>query len=253
MRMQPVIGITGNSTYIDNRSYPEPHKVNFSPRNISKAVTKAGGIPIILPVNEPSVAAKYADLVDGLILAGGEDISPILYCEDARNTIKATYPKRDEAELAITEQMIESGKPILGICRGLQLLNVIHGGTLYQDLSEKEDVFVKHIQETPSNHPIHTVSVDETSYMATFLSGEIFVNSFHHQVIRKLGDGLRVSAESSDGIIEAIESIDETKNIIAIQWHPENLYYKDDDHMALFENLVLRAKTNSMTNTNLLN
>ena len=77
MRMQPVIGITGNSTYIDNRSYPEPHKVNFSPRNISKAVTKAGGIPIILPVNEPAVAAKYADLVDGLILAGGEDISPI--------------------------------------------------------------------------------------------------------------------------------------------------------------------------------
>ena len=247
--MEPIIGITANSTYIDNRSYPEPHKVNFSPRNISKAVTMAGGIPIILPVNEPEIAQKYAELVDGLILAGGEDVSPILYGEDARNTIKATYPKRDKAEVAITEKVIASGKPILGICRGLQLLNVIFGGTLYQDLSEKEDLFVKHIQETPSNHPIHTVSVNEISYMSSFLSDELFVNSFHHQVIRDLGKGLRIAAKSNDGVIEAIESVDENKSIIAIQWHPENLYYKDNDQLALFENLVLRAKARNSIQT----
>lgn len=247
--MEPIIGITANSTYIDNRSYLEPHKVNFSPRNISKAVTMAGGIPIILPVNEPEIAQKYAELVDGLILAGGEDVSPILYGEDARNTIKATYPKRDKAEVAITEKIIASGKPILGICRGLQLLNVIFGGTLYQDLSEKEDIFVKHIQETPSNHPIHTVSVNEKSYMSSFLSDELFVNSFHHQVIRDLGKGLRIAAKSNDGVIEAIESVDENKSIIAIQWHPENLYYKDNDQLALFENLVLRAKARNSIQT----
>lgn len=248
MMMEPIIGITANSTYIDNRSYPEPHKVNFSPRNISKAVTMAGGIPIILPVNEPEIARKYAELVDGLILAGGEDVSPILYGEDARNTIKATYPKRDKAEVAITERIIASGKPILGICRGLQLLNVIFGGSLYQDLSENKEAFVKHIQETPSNHPIHTVNITEDSYMSSFLSDEVFVNSFHHQVIRDLGKGLKVGARSSDGVIEAIESVDESKNIIAIQWHPENLYYKDENHLALFENLVLRAKANETIN-----
>lgn len=240
--MEPIIGITANSTYIDNRSYPELHKINASPRNISKAVTLAGGLPIIIPVNEPHIAEKYADIIDGLILSGGEDVTPELYGEDARNTIKVTYPKRDEAEVALTKKVLEKGKPILGICRGLHLLNVIFGGTLYQDLSENEDMFIKHIQETPSNHPIHTVVLDEDSYLASFLADEIYVNSYHHQAIRDLGEGLRVSGTSSDGTIEAIESIDAETNIVAIQWHPENLYYKHKDHMALFENLVERAK-----------
>ena len=122
--MEPIIGITANSTYIDNRSYPELHKINASPRNISKAVTLAGGIPIILPVNEPDIARKYAGLIDGLILAGGEDVTPELYGEDARNLIRVTYPKRDRAEVAIAEEVLANGKPVLGICRGLQLLNV---------------------------------------------------------------------------------------------------------------------------------
>lgn len=239
--MKPVIGITSDSTFVDNRSYPEPSKVNFSPRNISKAVTMAGGIPVILPVNDPKIARNYIEFVDGLILAGGADVSPSLYGEDARTTIKATYPKRDVAEVAVAEEFIKAGKPILGICRGLQLLNVMLGGTLYQDLSENDEVFVKHIQETPSNHPIHIVHVNEDSHLASFLSNEIYVNSFHHQIIRNLGEGLKIAATSSDGVIEAIELINENKSVVAVQWHPENLYYKDKDHMALFENLVVRA------------
>lgn len=243
--MEPIIGITADSTYVNDRSYPEPHKVNFSPRNISKAVTKTGGIPLIIPVNEPDVAKKYANILDGLILAGGEDISPGLYGEDARNTVKATYPKRDAAEVALAKEMLDQQKPILGICRGLQLLNVIFGGTLYQDISENEDVFVKHIQETESNHPIHTVKVNEGSYLSSFSSDEIFVNSFHHQIIRKLGTGLKIGATSSDNVIEAIETLDDSKSVVAVQWHPENLYYKDADHIALFENLITRSKINS--------
>lgn len=243
--MEPIIGITANSTYIDNRSYPELHKINASPRNISKAVTQAGGLPIIIPVNEPAIAEKYAKVIDGLILSGGEDVTPELYGEVARNTIKVTYPKRDEAEVALTKKVIQNGKPILGICRGLQLLNVIFGGTLYQDLSENENLFIKHIQDTPSNHPIHTVVMEPDSYMATFLEKEIFVNSYHHQAIRDLGEGLRISGTSDDGTIEAIESLDEKTNVVAIQWHPENLYYKHKDHMGLFENLVERARMNT--------
>lgn len=240
--MEPIIGITANSTFIDNRSYPELHKINASPRNISKAVTLAGGIPVIIPVNEPGIARKYADLVDGLILAGGEDVSPELYGEDARRLLKVTYPKRDRAEVAITEEFLNKNKPILGICRGLQLLNVIYGGSLYQDLSENEEMFVKHIQETPSNHPIHTVKIEQDSYLSSFMSKEIHVNSFHHQIIRDLGSGLKISATSSDGAIEAIETMDARQSVVAIQWHPENLYYKDKDHFALFEDLVERTK-----------
>lgn len=242
INMKPIIGITADSIFVDNRSYPEPNKVNFSPRNLSKAVTMAGGIPVILPVNEPNIARMYVEFIDGLILAGGADVSPSLYGEDARVTIKMTYPKRDLAEVAVAEKFIEAGKPILGICRGLQLLNVMFGGTLYQDLSENDAVSVKHIQETASNHPIHTVQVNAASYMSSFLSDEIFVNSFHHQMIRNLGDDLKITATASDGVIEAIESIDENKSVVAVQWHPENLYYKDKDHLALFEDLISRAK-----------
>lgn len=240
--MEPIIGITANSTYVSDGGYPEPYKVNCSPRNLSKAISAAGGIPVVIPVNDPILIQRYAGIIDGLILSGGQDVSPVFYGEDPREKIGATYPKRDDSEVALAKAVIATEKPVLGICRGLQLLNVIHGGTLYQDLSENAEVFVKHRQETDTNHPIHKVKVDTTSYMGTFLSDEVSVNSLHHQIIRELGNGFKATATSNDGVIEAFESIDENMNVLAVQWHPENLYYKDDDHMALFEDLVIRAK-----------
>lgn len=248
--MEPIIGISGNSMYYDSRVYPEPFKVDHAPRSLSKAVSEAGGIPLIIPVNDPHLIRKYAGIVDGLILAGGQDVSPHLYGQDPRKKIQATFPKRDVSEVALTEAVLEMGKPILGICRGLQLLNVIFGGTLYQDLSENDEVFVKHIQETPTNHPIHQVKVDATSYMGSFIDDELAVNSLHHQVIHKLGDGLKAVAVASDGVIEAVESMDEHKNVLAVQWHPESLYYKDVNHLAIFEDLVTRSKKYIYTYSN---
>ena len=240
--MEPIIGITGNSMHIDSDAFPDPLKINYSPRNISKAVSAAGGLPVIIPVDDPERIQKYAEIIDGLILAGGQDISPHLYGEDPREGIKATSPKRDAAEVALTEAVLLTGKPILGICRGLQLINALFGGTLYQDLSENKEIFIKHVQETPSNHPIHRVKLDPTSYLGSFLPEEFKVNSLHHQVIRKLGNGLKATAIAGDGVIEAFEPIDATKNIVAVQWHPESTYYKDEYSLALFENLVERAQ-----------
>lgn len=166
--MEPIIGITGNSMHIDSDAFPDPLKINYSPRDISKAVSEAGGLPVIIPIDTPERILKYADVIDGLILAGGQDISPHLYGEDPREGIKATSPKRDAAEVALTEAVLATGKPILGICRGLQLINAMFGGTLYQDLSENDKIFIKHVQETPTNHPIHQVKVDPNSYLGAF-------------------------------------------------------------------------------------
>ena len=240
--MEPIIGIPGNSMFIQSDAFPDPLKINYSPRDISKAVSEAGGLPVIIPVGEPEHLQKYVEMIDGLILAGGQDISPHLYGEDPREGIKATSPKRDAAEVALTEAYISTGKPILGICRGLQLINAMFGGTLYQDLSESDEIFIKHVQETPTHHPIHRVKIDSKSYLGSILPEEIKVNSLHHQVIRKLGSGLKTTAIAGDGVIEAIETVDPTKNIVAVQWHPESTYYKDPHSLALFEDLVKRAQ-----------
>lgn len=239
--MEPIIGITGNSMHIDSDAFPDPLKINYSPRDISKAVSEAGGLPVIIPIDTPERILKYADVIDGLILAGGQDISPHLYGEDPREGIKATSPKRDAAEVALTEAVLATGKPILGICRGLQLINAMFGGTLYQDLSENDKIFIKHVQETPTNHPIHQVKVDPNSYLGSFLPEGFKVNSLHHQVIRELGEGLKATALARDGVIEAIETEDPEKNVVAVQWHPESTYYKDPTSLVLFENLIERA------------
>lgn len=240
--MQPIIGIPGNSMFTQSDAFPDPLKINYSPRDISKAVSEAGGLPVIIPVDDPERLQKYAEMIDGLILPGGQDISPHLYGEDPRKGIKATSPKRDEAEVALTEAFLTTGKPILGICRGLQLINAMFGGTLYQDLSESDEIFIKHVQETPTHHPIHRIQVDPNSYLGSILPEEVKVNSLHHQVIRELGDGLKATAIAGDGVIEAVETVDPEKNIIAVQWHPESTYYKDPHSLVLFEDLVKRAQ-----------
>lgn len=240
--MEPIIGITGNSAYQANDFFPEPLHINYSPRDFSSAVSEAGGLPVILPINEPDLIKKYAEVIDGLILAGGQDVSPHLYGEDKREVTHETFPARDAAEMALIEEMLEKGKPILGICRGLQLLNVFYGGTLYQDLSEKEGIYEKHVQDISSEQPIHEVKVDSTSYLRTILPEVVSVNSLHHQIIRELGEGLRATAISKDGVIEAVESEESEQNIVAVQWHPESSYMEDIHSLALFEDVVARAK-----------
>lgn len=240
--MQPIIGITGNFAYQDNDFFPEPLRINYSPRDFSNAVSKAGGLPIIIPINEPELIKKYAGVIDGLILAGGQDVSPYLYGEDKREVTTTTSTERDAAEIALIEAMLTTGKPILGVCRGLQLLNVMAGGTLYQDLSENEAIELDHVQDIPSNQPVHQVKVDPNSYLGSLVPQELPVNSLHHQVIRELGEGLKATAMSSDGLIEAIEPEDPDKNFVAIQWHPEITYAEDTHSLALFEDLVTRAK-----------
>ena len=248
--MLPLIGITGNTAYQENAAFPEPLHINYSPRDFSKAITEAGGLPVIIPINEPDLIKKYAEVIDGLVLAGGQDVSPHLYGEEKREVTHATSPERDKAEMALIEEMMERNKPILGVCRGMQLLNVIFGGTLHQDLSERKDTCEKHVQDIPADQAIHQVKVDPNSYLGTVLPEELPVNSLHHQIINELGEGLRATAVSEDGVIEAVESEDPDQNFIAIQWHPESTHATDPHSLVLFEDLIERSKKHAL---NLLN
>ena len=237
--MKPVIGITGNISLL---SSAQPFNVNYSPLGFSKAIEKVGGSPIILPIMDTDNAEELISIVDGLLLTGGEDVSPKLYNEEPRMVIGPTSPERDRSEILLLKEAMKQQKPILGICRGLQLINVVLGGSLYQDLSENKDITIQHVQKTKPHHPTHSIAVKEKSHIAKIFQTGDYVNSFHHQVIKDVADGLTVSAWSQDKVVEAIELFENNQSILGLQWHPElNVLKNNEQSLAIFADLVKRA------------
>lgn len=200
-----------------------------------KAVRKAGGLPVLLPVVEPGDAAAVLDMVDALIVTGGGDVDPANYGAAPEPLLGPTDMIRDAADLAITLAAVESNTPTLATCRGIQVLNVAMGGTLVQHIDE-------HMRIDMYNEDVHAVDIDPASRLATILGTHVVgVNSMHHQVIDLLGPGVRAVAHNHDGHIEAIE-IDAAPGVLGVQWHPELLRHRGD-HLALFEDLVRQVIT----------
>lgn len=195
-----------------------------------KAVRKAGALPVLLPVVDPADAASMLDMVDALIITGGGDVDPTNYNAPADPRLGPTDLVRDAADLAITRAAVEANVPTLATCRGIQVLNVAMGGTLVQHVDE-------HMRIDMYNQDVHAIEIDPSSRLATILGTEAMgVNSMHHQVIDRLGQGVRAVARNHDGHIEAIE-IDTAPAVLGVQWHPEMLRHRSD-HLALFEDLV---------------
>jgi len=195
-----------------------------------KAVRKAGAMPVVLPVVDPGDAAALFEIVDALIITGGADVDPIHYNAPADPRLGATDPVRDAADLAITRAAVDSNVPTLATCRGIQVLNVAMGGSLVQHVDE-------HMRVDMYNEDVHDVEIDPTSRLATILgTAAMGVNSMHHQVIDRLGAGVRAVAHNHDGHVEAIE-LDTAPAVLGVQWHPELLRHRGD-HLALFEDLV---------------
>ena len=216
------------------------------PKSYSQAVIQAGGMPVLIPTNMP--LDKLDDLIsrlDGVILAGGGDIDPARFGGEMHEKVKNIIPERDEIEIQLVTKVIEVGKPFLGICRGLQVINVVLGGTLYQDLPSQFDGDVlKHRQTTPKWQATHEVEVRDGSYLAEVAGrGVVKVNSYHHQGIKGLADGLVVSARSADGVIEAIEGTDLPGHwLVGVQWHAEAMRGASRQQRALFEAHVSAAE-----------
>lgn len=222
-REVPVIGITGN----------------FSDGNLTLAsgyytsILKAGGVPFIIPpFEDANILINLLDSIDGLLLTGGGDINPLFLGEEPVKELHSINPYRDRQELLITRLAANRQIPILGICRGIQIMNAALGGTLYQDIySQTESKLIKHSQELERSFASHTVHIDADSLLAKIMGQTTLpVNSFHHQAVKKPAPGFRVSARASDGIIEAIEST-ECKSMIGVQWHPECFILNNDPCM----------------------
>ncbi|MBC2857350.1 gamma-glutamyl-gamma-aminobutyrate hydrolase family protein [Cetobacterium sp. 2A] len=241
--MKPLIGITSMAE--TGERLITKNFINF---NYVNSVIKAGGIPVILPILDTNINDSfindYVMKLDGIIFSGGEDISPLLYNENPNLKLGKIDTKRDVFELKLLAAALEKNIPILGICRGCQILNVGLGGSLYQDIdSQVENVFNHHPTGILGEEIYHTVNIKQDSFLKTiFTENTIGVNSFHHQSVKTLAPSLKISATSDDGIIEAYESNDmNSKFIVGIQWHPEAMVNKFDIFLNIFKLFVEKS------------
>lgn len=206
-----------------------------------EAVLAAGGLPILLP-HAAEAAGAYLALLDGLVVTGGAfDVPPELYGETRRPECGTLKPARTAFERDLLEAALAARLPVLGICGGMQLLNVVRGGTLYQDLTADAGI-AGHEQPPPKDAPSHDAVVARGTHLAALLGPDVLpVNSTHHQAVKDPGAGVLVSARAPDGVVEAIE-LPDLPFALGVQWHPETVARHDRRHAALYRGLVQAAR-----------
>ena len=209
------------------------------PNSYIKAIEKSGGIPLLLPyVTKPETVDRFINLCDGFCFTGGVDVNPERYGEKPKSTCGKIQYYRDELEFKVLEKIIGTPKPIIAICRGIQLVNVALGGTLYQDIPSEISTGILHRQTEDKFAPSHDVNILPNTPLSALMNTErICGNSFHHQAIKALGRGLEIMALADDGIVEAVYST-EKQYIRAYQWHPERLYEYDGYNHRVFDDFM---------------
>jgi len=204
-----------------------------------RTIEKAGGVPVVLPPLGPDAINPLLDQVAGLCLSGGPDLDPKTYAQQAVPELGPTWPELDFVELAVARGADKRDMPLLAICRGMQALNVARGGSLHQHLPSEGGIV--HRQSESADMETHEVRIDPTSRIAAIVGGEsIRVNSFHHQAIDELGEGLRAVAWAPDGVIEAVEAVERDEFLIGVQWHAECLA-AIDGQLSLFQAFIAAA------------
>ncbi len=208
-----------------------------------EAVFRAGGLPVLFPFSgDTDQLLRLTRMVDGLLLTGGVDVDPLLYGEKKSSLCGEISSIRDAMEFPLVRFAAEKGIPVLGICRGLQVMNCALGGTLYQDLLQSFSRDINHSRSDAPSDPIHEVRVLQGSLLSAAVGSEALrVNSRHHQGIRKLAPTLTACAKASDGLIEGIE-MPQHPFFLGIQWHPESMSSRDMNQQALFNTLVEKGR-----------
>ena len=239
--MTPIIGISTNLHTVDKGKFLGMERIYVN-KDYIDAVVKAGGIPLLLPpVADRASIVRYAEVCDGFILSGGGDINPILYGDFPHPCLEEFHTGLDRAQWALTEEILRTDKPLLAICRGIQLLNVVLVGTLWQDITAIGHPVMLHSQYSPREDIFHPVSIEKDSILGRLWGEQLEVNSFHHQCLNHLGRHLKITATAPDGVIEAVEMPDHTF-VVGIQWHPEMLLAGSDKMLPLFQQLIAHCR-----------
>ncbi|HBO61503.1 MAG TPA: amidotransferase [Olsenella sp.] len=210
------------------------------------AVSEAGGVPVMLPLTADAEALSRAlDVVDGVVVTGGQDVGPALYGEKDPEAVALCGElcgERDAMEALLVPELVARDVPTLGICRGIQVINAVLGGTLWQDLPRQRPSDVEHHGQPPYDQPVHVARVlPGTPLAACVGAGELPVNSYHHQALRDVAPGLSVMADAADGVVEAVWR-PASRFLWAVQWHPEFAHRVDEPSRKIFSALVDAAR-----------
>lgn len=238
---RPSIAITPD---VSTPTPEAPHPKYEVKSAYADAVTRAGGLPFILPYSEdPHVLDAWLERVSGVLITGGAfDIPPEVYGETPREGLGAVKPERTRFEKRVLELAMERQLPVLGVCGGMQLLNVLNGGSLYQDLGRECPKAAPHEQKHDRTQPQHPVDVKPGTLLAECMGpGQVMVNSTHHQAVSKVSDRVVVSAVAPDGIVEGIE-VKGYPFAVGVQWHPELMIDSVPPHLGLYRAFVARAR-----------
>ena len=239
---KPVIGITTNSLFSESGSFPGMERVYVNQTYVY-SVLKAGAVPVLLPsvVDERSLAEQLKR-IDALLLSGGGDINPLLFGEEPDQKLGCVLADRDEYEIRLIQLAHTQGIPVLGICRGIQIINVAFGGSIFQDIySQAPGCRLKHSQDSRSDFASHTVDIVSGSQLYEILGKTALpVNSYHHQSVKTVAPGFVINARSRDLIIEGIEKTSGSF-LLGVQWHPEMLVDSYPIMLNLFTRLAKEA------------
>ena len=236
--MRPIIGITCGTSGTDS---------NLSENSIGgsyiSAIESAGGTPLVIPITQNEACLEDSiELIDGLLLSGGVDVDPSYFGEEAEPGLGRVDADRDRVELYLTTRALEKDLPILGICRGIQVLNVAAGGSLYQDINTDLSNILKHRQVAPGWYGTQTIDVKKGSRLLDILGQPMIrVNSFHHQAVKKVAPGFTISAVARDGVIEGIESTNH-RFTLGVQFHPEVMWQNNPPISAIFTAFINAAR-----------
>ncbi len=234
--MRPVIGIFAKITNTDKQS-----ELKY---DYAKVIERAGGLPILLPyVENDDTLDQFIKICDGFMFSGGVDVAPSYYGEETKPTCGKIDVFRDELEFKAIDKIIKTQKPIIAICRGMQLINVYLGGTLYQDIPTEIPSEINHRQPTTEKYlATHDILIKENTPLSEIAkSQKIKGNTFHHQSIKKLADGLVLTATADDGVIEGYY-LPTHKYLMGYQWHPERLYELDKANENILKSFINACK-----------
>ena len=231
------IGLAGNLVFMESGMFPGYAKSYVNDDYVA-SITAAGAVPIILPVvADEQVVQEQMQGIDALVITGGWDVDPALWGDEPHTKLGPTLPQRDSFDWMLLKEARKRQLPVFGICRGIQILNVFAGGTLWQDISEQSKSFVKHWQGGHPAQATHMVRTAPGSRLERLLGTSHRVNSFHHMAVHRVAPGFKATAWAADGTIEGIEAADGSP-VFAVQWHPEMLHRVDDSMLALFRELL---------------
>lgn len=233
MKSRPKIGVTG---HISKESPNLSITLSYM-----EAIFACGGFPLLLPIKgDESLWLEAAQVMDGFVFTGGGDVSPSSYGEETLQCCGEISPLRDAMEFSLLRAVLPTGKPVLGVCRGIQLLNAGLGGTLYQDIyvQNAQSFQQQHTQKLPDHLPAHDVIIEEGSLLHRIVNTtRLPVNTLHHQAVKDCAPGLVPVAWSSSGLIEAVEKKDHPF-FLGVQWHPERMWHVDVKAKAIFESFI---------------